>query len=207
MENWLATAPLTDNLDQPGSCVFIWVSVGGKWLYFCRLCSRTYDPADLLDAGNNQVKIHAHLADPIHNQRAALLVQVRNDAFRRFGWSLQFQRDWSYYRSTELESAIFRHCFAGSSTSQAAVEQQLEELRLGEPMVLLELALWKAACELSPPDDHLSPLRKKDWARSGWKELKPTMRKDPLTGIAALVAPFLGLKKKAKTKPNLAASG
>jgi hypothetical protein len=92
-------------------------------------------------------------------------------------------------------SAIFRHSFAGSSATHIAVEQELKELRLAEPMVQLELALWKAACELSPLADNLSPLEWKTWSCSGWKQLESAKRSDPLTGVTALVAPFLGLKK------------
>ena len=71
-----------------------------------------------------------------------------------------------------------------------------EKLQRGEPMVLLELALWKAACELNPPVQFAHSLEWKAWYHCGWKDLKAQMRRDPRTSITALVAPFLGLKRK-----------
>lgn len=204
-ESWIAAASLTDNLDQPYSCVFKQVQKGFSSWYFCRLCSRNDDPVDVLDKDpKTTTKRIAHLADPIHKQRAARVVQMRNAPVSRFSWSRKFHGDLTYYRSVQLESAVCRHIFAGAAaSSQAEIERLVNELRLAERMVQLELALWKAACELSPPEDDLSPLRRKSWSSSGWKQLKPIMRKDPLTGITILVAPFLGLKKEAVASPFL----
>jgi hypothetical protein len=208
MESWIATAPLTDNFNSPGSCVFKRCLVGDTVTYFCRLCSRNDAPTDQLDWGSSssEAKRKAHLADPIHKQRAALLVQNRVTMVGRFSWTRRLDGDLKYYRSSRLEAAVCRHIFSGSFISQAAVERQLKELRVAEPMVQLELALWKAACEQSPPDGELSPRQWKDWAKSGWKQLKPTMRSNPLIGIAALVAPFVGLTKETK-KRKCAMSG
>jgi hypothetical protein len=63
-------------------------------------------------------------------------------------------------------------------------------------LVHLELALWKAACKLSAPSTFVGVLEWMTWSHSGWKAQKSSMRRHPLTGITALVAPFLGLKKK-----------
>jgi hypothetical protein len=207
MESWIATAQLTDKFDWPGSCVFKRCLVGDTVTYFCRLCSRNDAPTDQLDRGSNgsEAKRKAHLADPIHKQRAALLVQNRVAMVSRFSWSRRLDGHLKGYRSSRREAAVCRHIFSGSVKSQAAVEQPLKELRVAEPMVQLELALWKAACEQCPPDGELSVSHRIFWAKSGWKQLKPTMRSDPLIGRAALVAPFLGLTK--ETNGTCATSG
>lgn len=194
----MATVPLTDNLDTLNSCVFEQVKAGSTTWYFCRLCSRNHCDGEQLDyVGSNQSRMRvAHLADPIHVQRAALQVKKRNQAIDRFFWSIQHKKDVYYYRSAALDASVCRYIFDGSAGSREEIERLVETLRLGDPMVQLELALWKAACELSPPGDSLSsPLEWKSWSCRGWKQLKSKMRRHPLTGITALVAPFLGLKK------------
>jgi hypothetical protein len=200
MESWVATVPITDKLDHLASCVFHQVQSGNFTFYFCRLCSRNHFNGEQLDdvPSGRYTKRAAHLADPLHVQRADILVQERNRAINRFCWLLQHKEDVSHYRSPALNSFICYHIF-GSPASQDGTEQAilqlLKELRLAEPLVQLELALWKAACELSPLADNLSSLEWKTWSCSGWKQLKSAKRSDPLTGVTALVAPFLGLKK------------
>lgn len=93
---------------------------------------------------------------------------------------------------------VCRYVFVvGGESSKAAIAKRQKELQAVEPLVHLELALWKAACEHSPPGTLVHPWEWKAWYCSGWKQLKPSMRRDPLTCITALVAPFLGLKKAA----------
>jgi hypothetical protein len=125
-------------------------------------------------------------------------LKKRDAMISRLCWSLQHLEAAEYFGSESFESNMFRHVVAGTSTSQATVEQQLKELRLSDPLVQLELALWKAACKLSAPEEIVRALEWMAWTHSGWKAQKSNMRRHPLTGITALVAPFLGLKKKKK---------
>jgi hypothetical protein len=123
-------------------------------------------------------------------------LKKRDAMMSRLCWSLQHLEAAEYFRCPNLESEMFRHIVARSPASQATVERQLKDLRLSDPMVQLELALWKAACKLSAPEDFVRVLEWMTWNHSGWKAQKSSTRRHPLTGITALVAPFLGLKKK-----------
>lgn len=136
------------------------------------------------------------MKDPFHKQRAADLLKKRDVMISRLSWSLQHLEAAEYFGSPTLAQDMLRHIMAGTPTSQATVERQLKELRLSDPMVHLELALWKAACKLSAPSDFVRVLEWMEWSHIGWKTQKSSMRRHPLTGITSLVAPFLGLKKK-----------
>lgn len=118
----------------------------------------------------------------------------------RLRWSLEFFHDVERFRRSSLQSSLCRYIFFGGESSKAKIVKRLKAMKLADPMVALELALWKAACELRPPHDKLSPLQWKEWSHNGWKGLKATMRRDPLTCITFLVAPFLGLKAKGRTR-------
>jgi hypothetical protein len=135
--------------------------------------------------------------DPLHKRRAADLLQKRDAMIARLCWSLEHLEAAEYFRSPAFESKMIRHIVAGTSASQATVEQQLKELQLSDPLVHLELALWKAACKVNPPaGEFAGVLEWMSWNHRGWKAHKSNLRRHPLTGITALVAPFLGLKKK-----------
>jgi hypothetical protein len=138
----------------------------------------------------------AHACDPLHVQRANALLEQRKQAMDRMYWSLEFGDTVKYYCCRAFEAELCRHILFGNETSQAAVSRHQKVLRLSDPLVHLELALWKAACELSPPVPFGHSLEWKAWYRAGWKDLKAQMRRDPLTSVTALIAPFLGLKRK-----------
>jgi hypothetical protein len=199
MAAWLATIPTSDNLCTINSGVFQkYVHVAGHAFSLCQLCSRKNLPSEQLAEPHYAVrKLEAHVNDPLHQQRAAELLKKRDAMSSRLCWSLQHLEAADYFGCPTLESQMFRHIVAGSSASQATVEQQLKELRLSDPLVHLELALWKAACKVNPPAEEFARvLEWMSWNHSGWKAHKSKMRRHPLTGITALVAPFLGLKKK-----------
>lgn len=204
MEGWLIKLPLSDKLDKATSGVFkkvespkkhpIFLPRGAKFPYYlCQLCSESHKEKLYDDT------LAVHVLDPLHVHRAKDALLERDAVLKRFEWALQFSRDVNYYSSPAFESMLCRYAFVGGDdSSKAAIGKKQKELQVAEPMVQLELALWKAACEQNPPNDKLSPLEWKEWSRSGWKQLKPSMRRDPLTCITALVDPFLGLKKVSK---------
>jgi hypothetical protein len=66
--------------------------------------------------------------------------------------------------------------------------------------VHLELALWKAACELSPRFRSRTRSSESVVLWREWKDPKARKRRDPLTSVTELVAPFLGLKWKGASK-------
>jgi hypothetical protein len=140
------------------------------------------------------------LNDPLHTQRASALLQERKEAMNRLNWSLQFCDGVKYFRCPTFESEMCRHILFGNETSQTAVLELQNELVVSDPLVHLELALWKAACELSPPIPFAHSLEWKAWYFGGWKDLKAQKRRDPLTSVTELVAPFLGLKRKGASK-------
>ena len=144
MESWIA---INDNLDQVSYCVFHQVRSGNYTYYFCRLCSRNHCNGEQLDdvPSGRYTKRATHLADPLHVQREGILLQERNRAINRFGWLLQHKEDVSHYRSSALHSVICHHIFGSPAShdgTEQAILQLLKELRLAEPMVQLELALW-----------------------------------------------------------------
>jgi hypothetical protein len=195
MDDWFTRLPLSDNLDTESSGVFTKVHqkiISKRQYFWCQLCS----PHEKTEEKLQESVVTVHLCDPLHTRRAKAALQQRSAALSRFEWALQFSRDVNYYSNPNLESMLCRYVFVGGNySSKAAIVQKQTSLKLADPMVLLELALWKAACEQNPPEDRLSPLEWKEWSRSGWKRRKPSMRRDPLTCITVLVAPFLGLTK------------
>jgi hypothetical protein len=197
MTSWLAKLPTSDDLCKRSSGVFKQL---GHYNYMCQLCSRNDRHSELLGNGDHNASYQereVHVNDPLHQKRAADVFRKRDAMNSRLGWSLQHLEAAEYFRCPTLESKMFRHIVAGSTASQATVEQQLKELRLSDPLVHLELALWMAACRLSAPAGEFARvLEWMSWNHSGWKAHKSKMRRHPLTGITALVAPFLGLKKK-----------
>jgi hypothetical protein len=192
MDDWFTKLSLSDNLDTDRSGVFKVAEKG--WVheyYWCQLCSRQ----DGSQARIQRESIEAHLLDPLHKNRAKDLLLQREEALQRFDWSLQLSQDVIRYRCPTLESMICRYILLGGTFGKHFIMKRQQKLKLADPMVHLELALWKAACERSPPGSLVHPWEWKAWYCSGWKQLKPSMRRDPLTCITGLVAPFLGLKR------------
>jgi hypothetical protein len=73
--------------------------------------------------------------------------------------------------------------------------RQLDQYELMERLSLLELAVWKAECLASAPEEHRKdPASILSWFRSGWKENKEEARlrsSSSMTVIANGVLPFL----------------
>jgi hypothetical protein len=200
MDDWFTKLPLTDDLSKRTSGVFQ-VAKKAKHgdldhCYWCQLCS-SHDESS---ARIPHDEVQAHLYDPVHKNLASALLLQRKLAVTRFEWARQFSRDLDRYRCPEWESMVCRYVFVGGGeSSKADIAKRQRQLKAAEPMVHLELALWKAACEGSPQENVVHPWEWKAWYGGGWKRRKPTTRRDPLTCIPALVAPFLGLTKPASS--------
>jgi hypothetical protein len=201
MEDWLGELPFTDRMNTPRSGVFCRISEGKAGgddaVVVCRLCSSPGDPltcsADRL-CGSKALK--HHLEDKLHLQRAKAISKERDKFLARSNATLRFGGDMKRFRCDPvLASGMCRYVYLGDNAALADVERRRNDLRASEPLVLLDLALWKASCELHPPESVVTPLAWKAWLGHGWKAKKTTSRGDPLHGIVALVAPFLGLKK------------
>jgi hypothetical protein len=191
MEDWLGLLPISDKLAYETSGVFQRVGEGDS--YVCRLCSRNDD--ERISTSSRR----RHVEESIHRWRAHWLLEERDALLDRANASLRFYGDLKRFRgnASHMESGICRYIFFGEDSSLADVEQRSRNLRASDPMVLLDLALWKAACQQSPTGSFDYPLDWKAWYQRGWKAQKSSLRRHPFTGITALVAPFLGLKKEA----------
>jgi hypothetical protein len=198
MDNWIARLSLYDKLDTPRSGVFSKVDgVDAKThLYTCNLCSRRARcPVQFKEAIGSAHKRNAHLRNPIHAQHVREFLSHRNQNLNRLSGLLDDWEDAKYFRCPTLDSYVVRYIMSGDASSRNAILRRRKELARSDPLVQLELALWKAACETSPPETIALPMEWTAWYCGGWMSKKADLRRHPLTGVAALVAPFLGLKK------------
>jgi hypothetical protein len=210
MEDWLSELPFTDRMNTPRSGVFFRISEGKAGgddaVVVCRLCSSPGDPlvrsADRL-CGSKALK--HHLEDKLHLQRAKAVAKERDKFLARSNGTLCYRGDMKRFRcDPTMASGICRFVYLGDLMGFADAVNRCNELKASEPLVLLDLALWKASCELHPPESVVTPLAWKTWLGHGWKAKKPTSRGDPLLGIVALVAPFLGLKNESNVDDKAA---
>lgn len=94
--------------------------------------------------------------------------------------------------------ACIAQCFVGDDVSKKAASLELELLceryKQQETLVVLELALWKAACFLNAPAYVNADSMLAYFFRDGWKNNKTASRHDPLIGsVIANVLNFLEL--------------
>ena len=106
-----------------------------------------------------------------------------------------------------LESMLFRYVYHPEKNPYEKTallkqaERAIQQTKRNEPYVLLELALWKAACILHPPEGRIRDATSFfTWASGGWKANKGAMRHDAMIGsVIENVMPFLeGKNKKRK---------
>jgi hypothetical protein len=122
--------------------------------------------------------------ESLSRQRAPSELEQAN-ILRRAVRCLRFYDDMKRFRCDGARtSGICRHVYLGDPSELADVAQRLNDLVASEPLVLLDLALWKkASCELHPPGSSVTtPLEWKIWLNQGWKAKKPTSRNDPRIG-------------------------
>jgi hypothetical protein len=143
------------------------------------------------------VNRNAHLNDPLHVQRAQAAVAARNAIHARFLDVLRFGKDLRDFGSPVAMKSmicdyIFQPTVSGINTPSLNMIKKLSaSLRRNEPLVLLELALWKAACMIHPPSPLSDPESYLLWINGGWKSHKTAMRSHAWTLIVSYVAPFL----------------
>jgi hypothetical protein len=162
--------------------------------YECRMCNNNPKHIKTRD------ECAVHVNDPIHVQRAQTLVSNRDAKIERFRETLRFDKDLhDFGRPAEIESMICRYVFQGGIKLDS-IEKISKDFRRSEPLVLLELVLWKTACMFYPPSPLVDPLANAMWFSRDWKSSKKAMRRHQMICIVPLVAPFLGLKKKLKNE-------
>jgi hypothetical protein len=157
----------TDSDDPRKLLSDVFRALGRPEVYACDLCHRSDGPTEALEHDRSAREQRA--IDAQRQQRAADLLKKRDAMMHRRNWSLQHLDAAPHWGSPNLELAMFRHIVAGTNVSRAALERQLKELRRSEPVVHLELALWKAACKLNPPVDLVHSLEWISWYHRGWK--------------------------------------
>mmetsp|Transcript_33675 Transcript_33675/g.34165 ORF Transcript_33675/g.34165 Transcript_33675/m.34165 type:complete len:230 (-) Transcript_33675:76-765(-) len=79
-----------------------------------------------------------------------------------------------------IKTLILKSFFEEDPTYMHEAQKLVLDYERLEPLVILELALWKASCLINPPK-YVDPINY--FARSGWKKTKKTFRHDPLIGI------------------------
>ena len=144
MDDWFAKLPSSDTLRSASSGVFQHVLTKGltSW-YKCQLCSSKKTQADMMSVDTAKDNRAVHVNDPIHVQRAQTLVSNRDAKIERFRETLRFDKDLhDFGRPAEIESMICRYVFQGSIKLDS-IKNISKEYRQSEPLVLLELVLWK----------------------------------------------------------------
>lgn len=94
----------------------------------------------------------------------------------------------------DIEAALFRYAIEnGDEAHQTAMKtamKTLERYKYKERLVTVALAVWKTQCILASPDP--SYLATLEWARSGWKTVKPEQRdSNAMEIVVKAVQPFL----------------
>lgn len=98
----------------------------------------------------------------------------------------------------QVERLIGKHLLASDFSSDNVrndVRRMLLYYERLEPLVILKLVVWKAACILAPPRGISYHALVHYNAGGGWKNIKKERRRDELIAIVARgVLPFLGIQ-------------
>jgi len=102
----------------------------------------------------NRNMMRSHLEDPDHLQRARDHLEEREGHLRRFFAAYQLRLKIRKCGSPEpVRDLLYRYAFEGEEVLSKA-RRLYQKYEKYEPVVLLELALWKSACILYDPHDN-----------------------------------------------------
>jgi hypothetical protein len=166
-------------------------SINGETIYTCRLC----DVGDIAEG-----HWRSHVATPNHKRKMELLCKSleleytfstrRRRAIpikqRIAKLGLQRWRD-------DVNSKLLDYLLDSRISSNFEVRLALEKYEIMEKISLLELAVWKTACQMSiPPVALRDSLDWHLWLTSGWESKKNKMRQtNAISIIVAHVCTFL----------------
>jgi hypothetical protein len=132
-----------------------------------------------------------------HQHKAEELLTKRSARYKRFIASDRLRIRMRRFGSPEsMKTLLWQNAVEkSSSTVIDRAARMCVRYEKKEPLVMLELALWKACCFLNPPRD---PNEGMDYyLHGGWKRAKANNRSDPLIGsVMVNVLPFLGMGSK-----------
>lgn len=138
----------------------------------------------------------AHEKDDHHQLHVDAYLEAKSAFLRKVSQAKEVHRRTKeaglYYPAT-IAANLFYYVFESRDERQylEKANQLLERAIVVEPLVVLELAVWRAACLLHPPmplkdlSDHIA------WIDHGWKAEKARRRHDAMVEVVLKnVAPF-----------------
>jgi hypothetical protein len=210
--------------DQPFASFVQWNSTNGRPTYYCELCQVHIDSS--IDAneieldGENDTVLDFHCRSNAHRSLVLQIAAMKSSPLR--SWCAKQQLRMEQFRGKSLVveqwQSLVRCKFYWLLLNYRAwefnegslhywdhkkdVEKTLDMYEWKERLLLLDLVLWKAACQSNPPNSTVSPngtvspstyLAWRDWTDRGWKQGKAEMRgSSNIDIILRAVLPFLG---------------
>jgi len=188
-----------DDLRNSYSCVWSEVTVGHS---ACRLCSKRDEFGGYIETiWIDDLMKHADC--PLHRQRAQALIKERDALLVRIDGTAKLVPSAFSGSPPWFESVPFQYVVnirRDDGARQELLKQAtrlIQEYKRKEPFVLLELALWKAACLLHRPTDADHWFMRDvtsflAWSKDGWKVNKGSTRSQLLIDtVMRNVKPFL----------------
>ena len=156
--------------------------------YHCQFCDATWT----VPSSSGTVE---HERDPSHRERVSEANYAGTEFLRRAALASTLATDMRDHEieTTGLNYEVLRYLFSTAERcSSADLQAKVKQIKWGKTLALLELALWKAACILNPPEPlpHMTSVM--FWISGGWKAQKVAMRHNEIiTVVMENVIPFL----------------
>jgi hypothetical protein len=130
----------------------------------------------------------------MHAKKFNKLYTERKASMKRFVEAHRLQtRMLQFGPPQDIKDMIYRHAFE-EPWDHVEAERMCVQYEMGEPLVILHLAVWKAACILKVSEDQGDTRMVNHFLRGGWDSSKADCRWDPLIhGVMTCVGEFLGM--------------
>jgi hypothetical protein len=178
---------------------------GGRSLYACELCNVDLTPANEFDSMSDT--LHDHCSSTRHRIRALQVHTLQQSNMRVWCAKLQCRMDdladgpWkkdvqNCLGWTLLNYQAWKVTGRQYQGPMREAEETIEEYECQARVHILDLAVWKALCQMSIDSGKMKTNMDfhawLDWKRSGWNKVKREMRdSNELDIIVTSVLPFL----------------
>jgi hypothetical protein len=193
----LSTPPKKSNSAQGSPWIQLATKNGSGYTFYtctiCNLVAENKEPVVVSDVAQ-------HNQDPYHLQRQMILLRGQEVACEKLRRASEMARKLEAARAPDsMRMRLSLYLFSPSLSSLVRedsilrkIEDDLKRYQKNEPLTLLELAVWKAACIARRKDDPASYYAAVEWWRRGWKVNKVVARRDSMIEIVLKnVVPFL----------------